>query len=412
MNRKIKVLYLQHAGSLGGSSMSLLYTMQGMRDLGHTCVVALARPSSEMERLYTDAGFETIAWPGLALWDHSAGAPRPLWDPRTWMMYANLATGCRRTERNTLKLVAEIQPDLVHLNSMTFTLSAKVLAQANIPFVWHVREPPPDQGLRTRIIRSVMLRVPQLIFISDFDKQQWVGGSTGEVIHNFVDLQHFRSHADGQPLRRAYHIPADARVILYLGGVSTIKGFFVLIDALHLLKERGKRLICLMPGSELGHAQSWRGHIAGKVLPLLGTGTPRQKAAKQIAKYGLEEDLRLLPFATDIVPFFAASDVVVFPSTKPHFARPIIESIAMHKPAVGSDIGGVRELLAVHPLGRATPAGDPVALADAIQEATDNNSHSADLDSQYKSAKMLFDRHYGVNAIEAVYRRIPQLHHA
>ncbi len=412
MKRKIKVLYLQHAGELGGSSMSLLYTMQGMRDLGHTCVVALARPSSELEKLYTDAGFETIPWPGLALWDHSAGGPRPPLDPRTWMMYANLIMGWRRAAFRTLKLVAETQPDLVHLNSMTFTVSANTLIRTNVPFVWHVREPPPDQGLRTRLIRSVMQRAPQLIFISDFDRQQWIGGKKGEVIHNFVELQHFRPDTDGQPLRQAHHIPSDARVILYLGGVSAIKGFFVLLDALHLLKERGDHFVCLMPGTVLGPAQSWQGRIAGKILPLVGSGTPKQKARKQIARYSLQENVRPLPFATDIVPFFAASDVVVFPSTKPHFARPVIESIAMHKPAVGSDLGGVRELLAVHPLGRLTPAGDPVALADAIQQATGNNSQSADLDAQFSNAKMLFDRRYGVKAIEAVYRRVLQLNHA
>lgn len=386
--------------------------MQGMRDLGHTCVVALARPSSELEKLYTGAGFETIAWPGLALWDHSAGAPRPALDPRTWMMYANLILGWRRTSHRMLRLVEKIQPDLVHLNSMTFTASASTLVLANVPFVWHVREPPRDQGLRTRLIRGVMQRAPQLIFISDFDRQQWVGGATGEVIHNFVELQHFRPDTDGGPLRQAYHIPSDAKVILYLGGVSAIKGFFVLLDALHLLKERGDHFVCLMPGTVLGPAQSWQGRIAGKILPLVGSGTPKQKARKQIEWYSLQGNVRTIPFATDIVPFFAASDVVVFPSIKPHFARPVIESIAMHKPAVGSDIGGVRELLAVHPLGRVTPAGDPVALADAIEQATDKYTHSAHLAAEFSKAKMLFDRRYGVKAIEAVYRRALQLNHA
>jgi glycosyltransferase involved in cell wall biosynthesis len=406
LNRKMRVLYLQHAGSLGGSSMSLLYTIEGIRELGHTCVVALARPSAALEKFYTEAGFETIRWPKLALWDHSAGAPRPLWDPRTWLMYADVTLGWRRAAMRTVELLKETKPDIVHLNSMTFVAAANALIQASIPFVWHIREPPPDQGLRTRVIRNVMRRAPQLIFISDFDRQQWVGRAKGEVIYNFVDLGHFRPDLDGRPLRNAYGIPLDAKVVLYLGGVSYIKGFFVLLDALRILKDKGNPFFCLMPGTSLAPSQSWQGRIASRILPLIGAGTEKQKARKLFAKYDIETFLRPLPFQNDIAPFFAASDLVVFPSTKPHFARPVIESIAMHKPAVGSAIGGVIELLSLHPLGQSTPAGDPVALAAAIREVTNGRGHQADLEDKFKRAKMSFDLRSGVKSILACYDRV------
>lgn len=392
--------------------MSLLYTMQGMRGLGHTCIVALARPSSDLVDFYEDAGFKVIPWPGLALWDHSAVAPRPLWNPFTWQMLADLVLGWHRTSRRTLELVKEIKPDLVHLNSMTFTPSAHSLIQAGIPFVWHVREPPPDQGLRTQLIRRVMLRAPQMIFISEYDRYQWVKGTKGTVVTNFVDLQQFRPDTDGRQLRRTYNIPPDAKVILYLGGISKIKGFYVLLEALHILKQRGFPFVCLAPGTVLGPAQSRLGRMAEVILPLVGGGTPKQQARKRIASYGLESDLRQLPFAAGIVPYFAASDVAVFPSIRPHYARPVIESIAMHKPAVGSDLGGVRELLAIHPLGRTTRASDSVALADAIQEVTRIETKSVDLEEQFSKAKSRFDRQHGIHAIEAIYRTVLKMNHA
>lgn len=406
MSHTIKILYVQHAGALGGSSMSLLYTMQGMRDLGHICTVALARPSRDLLQLYQEDGFETIPCPGLALWDHSAGAPRPLIDPRTWSMYTNIAVGWRRTERRIMTLVDSVRPDLVHLNSMVFSVTADALIRQHVPFVWHVREPPPDQGFRTNMIRQIMLRSPALIYISDFDRQQWVKGAKGVVVHNFLDLERFRPTLDASPVRANHNVPDGAKVILYLGGVSTIKGFFVLLDALSILRNRGIDFVCMMPGTDVGPLLSIQGKVAAKLLPLVGRGTPKQIARRRIAERGLEPYLRALPFSTDIPLFFAASDVVVFPSIRPHFARPVIESIAMEKPAIGSNLGGVRELIDLHPLGTIVPPDDPVKLAAAIETSFNYQNRPDNLQGLFSIAKRRFDRSEGVAAINVLYHNL------
>lgn len=393
--------------------MSLLYTMQGIHALGHTCIVALARPSRELETFYQEAGFQVIPWPGLALWDHSAGAPRPWWSPFSWQMLADLLIGYKRTARRMLELVDLVKPDLVHLNSMTFVLPAVALSKAKVPYVWHVREPPPDQGVRTRLIRHAMLRAPQLIYISDFDRQQWVRGEKGLVVLNFVDLTRFGPWADGSAVRRSVNIPSDAKVILYLGGICPIKGFNVLVEAMRLLKEKGMDLVCLAPGTVMGRSLSNLGRVAELILPLVGYGTPKQLARRLIEKSGLQTRFLHEPFVTDIASYYAASDVAVFPSTKPHFARPVVESIAMRTPAVGSDLGGVRELLAIHPQGVIAPAGDPVALADALEKVLlERGAAQDDLEPRYLEVSAQFDRSHGVKLINEAYYRVLDLPNA
>jgi glycosyltransferase involved in cell wall biosynthesis len=387
--------------------MSLLYTMQGVRNVGHTCVVALARPGAELLKFYRAAGFEAIPWSGLALWDHSAVAPRPLWDPRTWRMLIDVGFGWQRTARRTLELVEQVRPDLVHMNSMVFSPSADALIRAGVPFVWHVREPAPDRGLRTHLIRRFMLRASHLIFISEFDRQSWVEGRRGVVIPNFIDLTRFCADADGKPLRQALHIPSDAKVILYLGGLSPIKGFNVLLEALHLLRERKFRFLCLMPGVVLGRAQSRLGRLAQVTLPLVGSGTPKQQAAKRIKSYGLELSVQLAAFAKDIIPFLAASDVVVFPSTKPHSARPVIEAGAMAKPVVASRIGGVEELVEDGETGLLVPPGDATALANALYEILTNETKARFMGEHgLERAKTLFNATNNVRSTVAVYNKL------
>jgi glycosyltransferase involved in cell wall biosynthesis len=74
----------------------------------------------------------------------------------------------------------------------------------------------------------------------------------------------------------------------------------------------------------------------------------------------------LLPFRADPERLMAAADLVVFPSTVPHFARPVIEAGAMARPVVASRLGGVEELVEDGRTGLLVPPRDPDALGDAI----------------------------------------------
>ncbi|HET6344157.1 MAG TPA: hypothetical protein VFH51_04450, partial [Myxococcota bacterium] len=69
-----RVLYVQHAGSLGGSCMSLLYTLQGLDRRRYAPVVALIRPSPAVTALYRDAGIQVLPWPGIHTYEHTTAA--------------------------------------------------------------------------------------------------------------------------------------------------------------------------------------------------------------------------------------------------------------------------------------------------------------------------------------------------
>lgn len=407
MKERSKILYIQHAGSLGGSSMSLLYMMQGMRELGHTCVVALARPSSALEKLYADAGLQTISWPGLALWDHSTVAPRPIWDPRTWQMLGNVFLGWQRTARRTLELAREIKPELIHLNSMPCVVSAYTLIQAKMPFVWHVREPPPDQGLRTKFIRSVMLRAPQLIFISDYDRQQWVGDAKGQVVSNFVDFTLFDRQRKGDDVRRQLGIAENVRVLLYVGGMGEVKGIFPLLEALAMVQSRRTDWVCVMPGSLYQPSHRLSSRIARLVLPVMGSGTVAQRVKQRIAELDIEDKLVMLPFTRDIAPYFAACDMLLFPSTHPHFARPVIEAASMGKPSICSNLGGVNELIVHNQTGLLAEPGSASMLADAILALLEDRRWAHELgENAYQMARERFDAQRNVRRIEQIYDTI------
>ncbi|MHB1169158.1 MAG: glycosyltransferase family 4 protein [Longimicrobiales bacterium] len=359
MTRPRRIVFVQHAGAPGGSAMSLLYTIAGLDPARFEPLVALARPTAALRSLYVDAGVETIDWPGLALWDHSTVAPRRLYRPRSWWKLGQVALRWRATARRTLELVRQSRADLVHLNSMPLAPSAAALTDAGFPYVWHVREPPlPAWGLRYAALRRIMLRADALIFISEADRRAWIGGHPAEVIHNFVDLERFHPDVSDDGVRARFGIAADQPLLLYLGGASAAKGVDPLLDALALLTRRVAGLRCLMPGIDGGDVM--HNGDATRAPAVI------RRLMQRIRRLDLQDVVVAAPFQSDIAPLIAASDVVVFPATRPHFARPAIEAAAMARPVVASRFPVMEELVRDGVTGCLVAPGDAEELAAAL----------------------------------------------
>jgi glycosyltransferase involved in cell wall biosynthesis len=403
-----KILYIQHAAALGGSCVSLRETVQALDRNRFEPVIALARPSRLMTDYYRSAGIDTISGPPLEVWHHSTVAPSPLRRPDAWVRLARLAAHWQRTEERTLALVRDTRADLVHLNSAPLVPSARALRGAGLPFVWHVREPPrPSYGVRYRYIRRQMLHANELIFLSEFDRYQWVRGRRGEVIPNFVDLGSFDRKTDGGPTRDHLGVSRTAKVVLFAGGLAEVKGVFPLLDALAIVRGKVPDLVCLMPGAEYERSKGAGARFARRVLPVLGTGTPRQRVETKIRRLDLERTLVRMPFRPDMPALIAASDVVVFPSIRPHFARPVVEAAAMARPAVGSDLPGVRELIRHGMTGLLARAGSSRDLAAALTAVlTDDHLARCLGENAHREACNRFDAKACMAEIMNVYERI------
>jgi glycosyltransferase involved in cell wall biosynthesis len=107
------------------------------------------------------------------------------------------------------------------------------------------------------------------------------------------------------------------------------------------------------------------------------------------------------------VPLIAAADVVVFPSTVPHFARPVIEAGAMAKPVVASNMDGVKELVQNNLTGILVEPNDPRALADALMKVL-SDKHLAETmgEAGYLQAKEKFSAEKNCKQIMDIYDKI------
>jgi glycosyltransferase involved in cell wall biosynthesis len=180
-----------------------------------------------------------------------------------------------------------------------------------------------------------------------------------------------------------------------------------LLDSLKLLTVDFPNIKCLMPGSIYCGTERWIRSAAKRMLRKLGFAAPSQKFAKKIEQLGLENVCIRMPFRIPAAPLFAACDVLVFPSIRPHFARPILEAYAMAKCVVASDLPGVSEVVEDGRTGFLVPPGDPVRLADALKSCLQNRERRHVM-GEFAHDKYLeeFSRSRSIAAIDAIYRSL------
>ena len=391
-----RVLYIQHAQGLGGSAVSLRYLVDSMQSAGINCRVALLRPSQELIDYYKSAKIHTIPVEGINIWHHSTVARRFLWKPQHVRELFHVARTWQSSRKATLKLVDRLKPDLVHLNSMPLSAPASALTENSVPFVWHVREPPPDQGLRTRIIRSLMIKAPSLVFITDHDRQLWVGNAKGAVLPNAVPDAWFEGHGERPKA------PGDAVRFAYLGGLGTdAKGPKILVKALRLLAESVPGWECVMPGSLKG----------GSDLPEQNCLDSSQLIDRrnwlELEFLNLAPAVRLMPPAHDILSIMRTVDFVVFPAVRAHFPRPVIEAAALGLPAVGTDVGGVRESILHRVTGILCAPRNPKSLAAALAEMIrDTDFRKAAGERAYSRAKAINTLSAQQKALAHIYQQV------
>ena len=278
-----------------------------------------------------------------------------------------------------------------------------------MPLVWHVREAVHEGhlGIRKRLLSWLVRVLPdEIIYISVDNQQRLTGSRKGIVSYNFVDLRRFDRNLNGHDVRDTLDIDHKAKVVLFLGGLSQIKGTLPFLRALDLARQRLPEIVCLLAGNTNPSIRPIR-RIGRRLLRAIGYSTYMQEAQALLRSQVEAGYVRPVGFRSDVERLIAASDLVVFPSVVPHFARPVMEAGAMAKPVVASRVGGVEEVVQHGQTGLLVPPNDPEALADGIVSVLTDEDLAARLGEQgYQQAVRLFDARRNVAQILEVYERL------
>ena len=301
----------------------------------------------------------------------------------------------RTSSSYAYKILSEEKPDLVHLNADALIGWAIAARRLDIPIVLHLRNSIAQGyfGLRRKWIRSVVNScVDHVIAISEENASRLGLPEKTSVIFNFVDPNEFNPEIE--PIR----IPESAvnkKVVLYLGGALEYKGFSVLVRALPLLNED---IVVVFAGYYPQESRKLRKLVKSVLWPGHMAAVRALKSARNAINIGRR---------TDIPQCLAACDVLVSPSTIPHFARPVIEAGAMKKPVIASAVDGMDELVIHGKTGELVPPGDHRALADTINRLCSDDILCENMGlNGYSRAMRLFNSFHNARATVEVYEHV------
>jgi len=314
---------------------------------------------------------------------------RHSWDPQIW-------TALRR-------LVRERQIDIVHAHEYKSDFLARLLAKFEPVILLATVHGWTGCTRRERLFYFVDKRLlrgfPRLSAVSDQIRQTLVDAGVREdrihSIPNAIDTTVF--HRDAAMVKRVRDSlglgPHDV-VIGAVGRLEPQKRFDVLLQAFARIRSKRPDLRLL----------------------IVGEGGERTNLEDARNRLGLADSCRFLGHRADIVDLHHAFDLFIQSSDYEGTPNAVLEAMAMETPIVATDVGGTAELIQYRVHGLLVRPQDPVALAQAMEQALRDSEATTKRRSaarQRVEQEFSFDKRMQV--VEAIYERLmmeslPQSH--
>jgi glycosyltransferase involved in cell wall biosynthesis len=103
-------------------------------------------------------------------------------------------------------------------------------------------------------------------------------------------------------------------------------------------------------------------------LVLLGEGELRADLETLCVRLGIADNVRFTGWKPDVARFIAACDLFCLPSRNEGMGKVLVEAMALGKPIIASDVGGIPDLVRPGENGLLVPVGDVPAWTRAIKE--------------------------------------------
>ena len=342
--RKIKVLYVHHGGASGGAPRSLFFLLKKLDLNRYEPYVVISYDEKKIKALYERVGAKVIyepecgAWHGSTVGRMSAG-----------MLYANLKLAYP-TYKVAKKVVEQVSPDIIHLNSTCLFIFAKAAKQRNpnIPIVCHVREPLLPNFWGDILRKGCHKYVDAFVAIEKYDLDSIdASNKYAKVVYNFVDFDIYNNTVKSTKLRDELRSQESDVVALYLARISPENGALEFVESSKKFFIRNTNIhLCLVGMS------SNKSEYEKKV----------ESAVKEV------NNIHIFGFRSDVVELLASSDFLVSPFQQPHFARSVIEAAAMGIPSIGTNVGGLNELINDGTTGVLYKKDDPDDCVEKLEQ--------------------------------------------
>jgi glycosyltransferase involved in cell wall biosynthesis len=202
-----------------------------------------------------------------------------------------------------------------------------------------------------RLVRRVVVNSKAVL--DDLAIHYDVPRSKLALVYNGIDTTVFHPGPKFRP-------PGIHDAPLVIGSIAALREE----KQLHLLIEAFARIRHLRPGVK---------------LLMVGSGADENRLRNRADERSLADDVVWIPAQTDVAEWMRAIDIFVLPSRSESFPNGLLEAMASGCCPVGSDVGGIPELIEHDKSGLLFSSGDAEALAQRLEVLLTN----ADLRSEF-----------------------------
>jgi N-acetyl-alpha-D-glucosaminyl L-malate synthase BshA len=200
-----------------------------------------------------------------------------------------------------------------------------------------------------------------------------------DVIPNFVDPAVYDRSAHEPALRR--QIGEDRKLLMHISNFRPVKR---VLDVVRIFARVRKEI--------------------PSALVMVGDGPDRLAAEEEARALGLADDVHFLGRIDPVAPLLASADLYLLPTDRESFGLSALEALACGVPALGYDVGGIREVVKNGVTGALRPVGDVDGLAGfAVALLRDGARWSAMSAAAAADARARFSRDDIVARYEALY---------
>jgi len=310
---------------LGGQEKRILLEAVFLRERGHQ-VLLIGQPDSELEK---EAGRAGMPFRAVRM--------RTSWDPLALTQIA--------------RVIRETRPDLIHTHSSKDSWLAGLAGRAlGVPVVRtrHVSIPVSGHGLNWayRLPHRVMTtaeRIRQMLI-----ETRACDPSRVRVLPTGVDLSRFHERVPRGIFRAEVGLGDDTPAVGIIAQLRKSKGHEHFLEAARLLRDEGSPARFFVVGEG-----QWRDIY--------------REEARRLEL--LDGTVIFLGYRDDIPQVMAGLDLLVIASIRTEgIPQVALQAMAMGLPVVGTDVGGVPEVLLPSGAGVVVPVEDSRALASAVGE--------------------------------------------
>lgn len=393
---KTKILYCENNtdGTLGGSYYSLFYLVTGLDRTRYEPVVVFYTDNPLVERLRdADVEVRILEKPrAVVLSEDDTRGSRGL--ARRLQRVANLMRLLVVPGVRYARLLRRGHFDAVHLNnSIRFNNEWMLAARlARIPCITH------ERGINRAyesMARYFARSLGGIICISDGVRSNMIAKNvdlpTMVTIHNALDPGALEVTTEPSEIRRRHGIPPDAPVVGIVGNIKAWKGQRTVVAAMGRVVAHIPTAHCLLVGGASAEDRYYEQELRGLVREL-----------------GLEDRVVFTGFQMNVADHVNAMQIVLHASIEPEpFGRVILEAMALSKPVIGTNAGGVPEIVVPGETGLLVEPADADGLARAVIELLPDPERCVRMGAAGHARlteRFSLERH--VAAVQALYSRV------